>query len=111
MIGTEFAHAHAGSDQSLHLTLPHALAEQATRQHWAEPHYLVRTGDVPATLVMAYAPRDQTELAVLLTLLRASYDFATAGADAAVATGALQQEVQTPPSEIPANHLSLGEVL
>lgn len=110
MIGTEFAHAHAGPDQSLHLTLPHALAEQATRQNWAEPHYLVRSGDVPPTLVMAYAPRDQTELAVILTLLRASSDFATAGADPAVATGALQQDVRTSPSEIPANQIPLGEV-
>ena len=76
MVGREFCHLHAQGDYSLHATLPIPLAEAAERAGWAEPHFLVRTGQAPATVVMLYAPRDDHEREVVLGLVRASYEFA-----------------------------------
>jgi phospholipase/carboxylesterase len=74
--GTEFAHLHPPPDGSLHLTLPVADAQAAIEAGWAEPHYLVATGQLPPTVVLVYAPRDRAELDVAETLLRASCRFA-----------------------------------
>ncbi len=79
MAGQEFCHGHAGGDFSLHATLPLPLAEEAQRRGWAEPHYLVHAGQAPPTVVMLYAPRDETERRVILRLVRASYQFALGG--------------------------------
>lgn len=76
MIGREFCHVHAQGDYSLHATLPVPLAHAAERAGWAEPHFLVQTGQVAATVVMLYAPRDIQERDVILSLVRASYEFA-----------------------------------
>jgi hypothetical protein len=76
MIGREFCHVHAQGDYSLHATLPVPLAHAAERAGWAEPHFLVHTGQAPATVVMVYAPRDDQERDVVLSLVRASYEFA-----------------------------------
>ena len=76
MVGQEFCHAHAGGDLSLHVTLPVPLAEEAVRSGWAEPHFLVHTGQAPATVVLLYAPRDDHERDIVLALVRASYTFA-----------------------------------
>jgi len=78
MVGREFCHVHAQGDFSLHATLPLRLAEAAERAGWAEPHYLVHTGQAPATVVMLYAPRSDIEREVVLGLVRASYEFAYA---------------------------------
>jgi hypothetical protein len=80
MIGCEFCHVHAQGDFSLHATLPLPLAAAAERAGWAEPHFLVRTGQAPATVVMLYAPRDDLERDVVQRLVRASYEFALAPA-------------------------------
>ncbi len=72
MAGREFCHVHAQGDFSLHATLPLALAA-AGRAGWAGPHFLVRTGQAPATVVMLYAPRDDLERNVVLRPVRASY--------------------------------------
>jgi len=82
MVGREFCHVHAQGDLSLHATLPVSLAEAAERAGWAEPHFLVRTGQAPPTVVLLYAPRDEAEGDVILRLVRASYEFATTGAAA-----------------------------
>lgn len=76
LIDGEFAHVHAGGDHSLHLTLPRELARQAHASGWAEPHLLVASGALPATVVMIYAPRDDLESNVVSTLLHASYCYA-----------------------------------
>jgi hypothetical protein len=76
LIGREFAHFHPSPDQSLHLSLPPELAEQAIAAGWAEPHPMSRLGVIPMTIVMVYAPRDQQELEVVHSLLLASYRFA-----------------------------------
>ena len=86
-MGREFCHGHAGGDFSLHATLPLPWAEAAQRGGWAEPHYLVHAGQTPPTVMMLYAPRDDTDRVVILQLVRASYEFALAplfGADAVV---------------------------
>jgi Luciferase len=76
MVGEEFCHVHAQGDFSLHAALPLPLAIAAERAGWAEPHFFVRTGRAPATIVMVYAPRDCAEQDVVLELVRASYEFA-----------------------------------
>jgi hypothetical protein len=81
MTGREFCHVHAQGDFSLHATLPLPLAAAAERAGWAEPHFLVRTGEAPATVVMLYAPRDTSERDVILRLVRASYEFALTPSD------------------------------
>ncbi len=78
MVGREFCHGHAGGDFSLHATLPLPVAKAAERAGWAEPHYLVHTGQAPPTVVMLYAPRDETEREVILRLVRTSYEYALA---------------------------------
>ena len=80
MVGREFCHGHAGGDVSLHATLPPPLVSLAQDAGWAEPHYLVHTGQAPPTVVMLYAPRDEAERGVVLRFVRASYEFALAGA-------------------------------
>ena len=76
MIGREFCHGHAGGDSSLHAALPPHLATAAQQAGWGEPHYLVHTGQAPPSLTMLYAPRDEAERAVILRLVRVSYEFA-----------------------------------
>lgn len=80
MIGQEFCHVHAQGDHSLHAMLPKPLAAAAELAGWAEPHFLVRTGQAPPTVVLVYAPRDDLERDVVLGLVRASYEFAVSGA-------------------------------
>ena len=81
MVGREFCHVHAQGDFSLHTTLPLPLplAEAAEDSGWAEPHFLVHTGQAPATVVMVYPPRDDSELDIVQRLVRASYEFALNG--------------------------------
>lgn len=76
VVGREFCHVHAQGDYSLHANLPLPLAADAERAGWAEPHFLVHTGRAPATVVMIYAPRDESERDVVMQLVRASYEFA-----------------------------------
>lgn len=76
LVGREFCHVHAQGDHSLHAVLPLHLATAAEQAGWAEPHFLVHTGQAPPTVVMLYAPRDEIERDVVLGLVRASYEFA-----------------------------------
>lgn len=85
IVGREFCHGHAQGDHSLHLTLPVDLVPEVEAAGWTEPHFLVLTGRLPRTHVMLYAPRDESEVAVALAIVRASYDFAR-GSTAAVPT-------------------------
>lgn len=79
LIGREFAHMHPSPDQSLHLTLPVGRAREAIETGWAEFHPLVETGHLPPTVVMVYAPRDESELDVVAGFVRESYEFALGG--------------------------------
>ena len=59
---------------SSHLAESLARSSDATRL--AEQHPLVRSGVMPETLVMVYAPRDREELAISLDLIWSSCQFA-----------------------------------
>jgi hypothetical protein len=76
MVGSEFAHFHPSPDWSLHLTLPEDVATAAVDTGWAEFHPFVLSGQLPATHVMVYAPRDREELELVWTLVETSYRFA-----------------------------------
>jgi phospholipase/carboxylesterase len=84
--GQEFCHVHAHGDHSLHASLPLLLAAAAEEAGWAEPHFLVHTGQAPPTVVMLYAPRDDAERDIVMQLVRASYEFAL-GVDALQVVG------------------------
>ena len=96
MAGREFCHVHAQGDYSLHAALPVPLARAAEGAGWAEPHFLVQTGQAPATVVMVYAPRDEAERDVVLGLVRASYEFALGPGHQATAGTDKAQPARTP---------------
>jgi hypothetical protein len=75
-VASEFAHLHPGVDQSLHLHLPEAVAEQAITAGFAEMHPLAVRGQVAPTRVMLFAPRDEDELETVWSLVETSYDYA-----------------------------------
>ncbi|NUT97494.1 MAG: phospholipase [Saccharothrix sp.] len=71
----EFGHVHRAG--FLHLTVPKPLVEPLLTTGWAEAHPISRRPEWPDTIVMLYAPRDEDELAVATTVLRASWQQAT----------------------------------
>lgn len=73
LLGTEFAHIHAEDDGSLHAILPEPLRTAAIAAGWAEPHPFAGQPTVSPDTVMIYAPRDDTECAVVADLVRASW--------------------------------------
>ncbi len=79
LVGREFAHLHPPPDRSAHAMLPLDLVREAVRAGWAESHPVARRGLIPHNAVMLYAPRDDAELTVIETLLRASNAFARSG--------------------------------
>lgn len=76
LVGREFAHIHPLPDGSLHLALPQVITQAVIEQGWGEQHPLARSGFIPPTVMMLYAPRDADELAVVFELVQASYHFA-----------------------------------
>lgn len=72
--GREFAHLHPPGDGSLHLTLAPDDMACALRCGWGEPHPLTGSGRILPTVLLAYAPRDDAELEVVLLLVGASLD-------------------------------------
>jgi hypothetical protein len=78
LVGREFAHFHPGPDWSLHLALPPEVADHAIDRGWAELHLIARTDELPGSVVLVYAPRDDDEAEAVWALLRASRDFAAA---------------------------------
>jgi Luciferase len=81
LIEREFAHLHPAPDHSLHAMLPLETADEAVEAGWAEPHPVALRGLIPRTAVMLYAPRDEDELDVIESLIRASHAFATGRTD------------------------------
>jgi Family of unknown function (DUF5519) len=76
LIEREFAHLHPSPDHSAHAMLPPDVVSEAVDAGWAEPHPVARLGLIPPTAVMLYAPRDDEELSVIESLIRASHAFA-----------------------------------
>ena len=79
LVDREFAHLHPAPDHSLHAMLPTETVTEAVAAGWAEPHPVALRGLIPPTAVMLYAPRDEAELEVIESLVRASYAFARPG--------------------------------
>ena len=79
LIEREFAHLHPAPDFSLHAMLPPETVAEAVAAGWAEPHPAALRGLIPPTAVMLYAPRDEDELDVIESLVRASHAFARPG--------------------------------
>ncbi|WP_223479113.1 luciferase family protein [Oricola indica] len=77
MKGLEFAHIHPAQDGSLHACLPEHARVEAIEKGWAEPHPWVALGRIAASNVMLYGPRDEAELEVVWSLVRASHEYAT----------------------------------
>jgi hypothetical protein len=80
LIDREFAHLHPAPDHSLHAMLPTETVTEAVAAGWAEPHPVALRGLIPPTALMLYAPRDDAELEVIESLVRASHAFARPGA-------------------------------
>jgi Luciferase len=72
--GREFAHLHPAHDGSLHMTFPPDLYEEVLAKGWGEPHPISGT-------MMIWGPRDEDELEVIWSLVRASYEYATGRLD------------------------------
>ena len=90
----ELGHIHG--DTSLHLYFSQADAKVIIEKGWAQRHRLARTQpwyfgggkhmwNIGDTFLLVYAPRDETELDVLRTLIRASAKFMTGEEDVAEA--------------------------
>lgn len=79
LIDREFAHLHPAPDHSLHTMLPTETVTEAVAAGWAEPHPVALRGLIPPTAVMLYAPRNEAELGVIESLVRASHAFARPG--------------------------------
>lgn len=97
MLGDEFAHVHPSPDVSLHMTLPEPVRSEAIAKGWAEPHPMAGAPTVSRDIVMVYAPREESELAVVLGLVTRSWEYA---ADAAVAVNEAgsRRRPESPPS-------------
>lgn len=76
LLGSEFAHLHPAPDGSLHLTLPEPVRYNAITAGWAQPHPLAGAATVSPNTVLVYAPRDETELAIITYLVAAAFQFA-----------------------------------
>jgi hypothetical protein len=70
----EFAHVHRSG--FLHLTLPLWLIPRLHEAGWVEPHPITASPQFPDTIVMLYAPRDETDLALTAAALNTSYTMA-----------------------------------
>ncbi len=76
MIGNEFAHVHPPHDGSMHMMLPRDMVRELFDKGWGEPHPMALLGRIPPTAVMVYAPRDDTEVEIVLQITEVSYRFA-----------------------------------
>lgn len=70
--GTEFTHLHDVFDTSLHLCLPIDRAREICELGWGDPHGYAEQG----TEIMVYAPRDEAELELVLSIVDESLAFA-----------------------------------
>jgi hypothetical protein len=74
MRGREFAHIHPASDGSFHMVLSPRDSEEVVDKGWGELHPLTVEKKIAASIVMIYAPRDDLEIKVVLTIAKAAKD-------------------------------------
>jgi hypothetical protein len=70
--GTEFAHVHPASDGSFHMVLSQRDSDHVIARGWGEQHPWARSGRIQPTVLLIYAPRDEQEIDVVLTIVGAS---------------------------------------
>jgi len=73
MLDTEIAHVHSRDDGSLHAILPEPVRTQAIEAGWAEPHPFAGQPTISPDIVMIYAPRNEAELATIVSLVSVGY--------------------------------------
>ncbi|KAF1851656.1 uncharacterized protein K460DRAFT_401671 [Cucurbitaria berberidis CBS 394.84] len=73
----EITHVHAGLDGSIHVTLHPKDCKKVIEAAWGQRHGLAGVGYVhlPITYLVVYAPRDEAEVQIVLTIVRASIAF------------------------------------
>jgi hypothetical protein len=76
IVGREFAHLHHPHDGSLHVVLPPCDVGQVVKMGWAELHPVAAQYGMPLNVVMLYAPRDASDLAVVCALIERSWRYA-----------------------------------
>ncbi len=72
----EFCHLHPAPQGGMHLTLPFAVRMLLTELGWVEEHPAARTGSVSPGLLQVYAPRDERELEVAMSIIELARGFA-----------------------------------
>lgn len=72
--------AHVHPECSSHITLSMADAEEVVRKGWGERHRLSGVWPMPWSYVLIYAPRDDDELEVWETIMKAGLRFVCTGA-------------------------------
>jgi hypothetical protein len=70
--GTEFAHVHPASDGSFHMVLSQPDSDHVVERGWGELHPWARSGRIQPTVTMVYAPRDDDEIEIVLSIVDAS---------------------------------------
>jgi hypothetical protein len=70
--GSEFAHVHPASDGSFHMILSAQDCSHVLERGWGELHPLAAAGKIHPTVIMIYAPRDEDEIDVVLSIVAAS---------------------------------------
>lgn len=70
--GTEFAHLHPPSDGSFHMVLSERDSDHVRERGWGEQHPWARSGRIQPTVLLIYAPRDEQEVDVVLSIVDAS---------------------------------------
>ncbi|KAH7116697.1 hypothetical protein B0J11DRAFT_583412 [Dendryphion nanum] len=86
----EITHVHAGVDGSVHVTLHPADCKAVFEAGWGQRHPLsgvdvlkkVAGFSLPVNYVLLYAPRDQAEVDIVLTMVKASIGYVTGVRDA-----------------------------
>ena len=70
--GREFAHLHPADDGSFHMALAPDDLQSVLARGWGELHPLVPSGRVLPNVAMVFAPRDESEVQVVLDIAAAS---------------------------------------
>ncbi|KAF2712572.1 hypothetical protein K504DRAFT_372262 [Pleomassaria siparia CBS 279.74] len=81
----EISHVHAGLDGSIHVSLHPTDCKRVISMGWGQRHALdgiavlkkMVGASLPVNYLLIYAPRDEVEIEVAMTIVRASVDFMT----------------------------------
>jgi Luciferase len=76
LLGTEFAHLHPLPDGSLHMVLPPEVHHAAIQRGWGVPHPMAGLPTISPQTILIFAPRDATERAVVVSLIRSAEAYA-----------------------------------